>query len=91
MARGVKYDANRGGVRDLGRESFIGDAALNAAQSVLRFARSDDPNASYAAQKTSVTVGRRNELRNGASVRELQRSEGHIQRTLVRAAQEARG
>lgn len=89
MAR-VKYTPDRGGMRELGREAFIGQAAVEAGNAVAAWARGNDPDGEYGVQEVGVPAGRENEVRAGAVVTETQRGRGHFKRTLARAAQEAR-
>lgn len=91
MARNsVRYTPDHKGMRDFGREAFIGEAAVEAGRAVAAWARNNDPKGDYGAQEVGVTAGRNNEMRAGAVVTETVQGEGRWKRTLARAAQEAR-
>lgn len=90
MVKPVKYTPDYNGMRDFGREEFIGQAAVDAGRAVARWAKNNDPGGEYDVQETGVPSGRRNEIRAGAVVTETVRDRGHYKRTLARAAQEAR-
>ena len=86
----VKYTPDHNGMREFGREPFIGQAAVDAGQAVAAWARGNDPKGDYSVQEVGVTAGRSNEMRAGAVVTETVQGEGRWKRTLARAAQEAR-
>ena len=90
MASRVKYRPDRGGFRQMSRESWVEDAAMEGARAVAAWARANDPDGEYQAQAAGVAAGRSNEIRAGAVVTETVRGRGHFKRTLARAAQEAR-
>lgn len=86
----VKYTPDRNGMRDFGREPFVGQAAVEGGRAVASWARANDPKGDYGVQEVGVTAGRANEMRAGAVVTETAQGEGRWKRTLARAAQEAR-
>ena len=90
MAKSVKYTPDPAGVREFGREPFIGALSVDAGRAVAEWAKNDDPTGDYDVQEVGVPAGRQNEIRAGAVVTETVRGKGHFKRTLVRAAQEAR-
>lgn len=69
----MKYVPNRRGIKELGKSSGIGDAALAAAKKGVEAARSIAPSesgdyaASISAKKQTVHVGYNNDERAGAS------------------------
>lgn len=89
MAR-VKYTPDYAGVRDFGREPFIGEACVDAGRAVAAWAKDNDPDGEYDVQEVGVPAGRNNEIRAGAVVTETKQGRGAFKRTLARAAQEAR-
>ena len=86
----VKYTPDPRGMREFGRESFIGQAAVEGGRTIAAWARGNDPKGDYGVQEVGVTAGRSNEMRAGAVVTETVQGEGRWKRTLARAAQEAR-
>ena len=86
----VKYTPDYNGMRNFGRESFVGQAAVDAGRSVAAWAQSNDPTGGYSVQEVGVTAGRQNDMRAGAVVTETTSGRGRWKRTLARAAQEAR-
>lgn len=90
MARSVKYTPDYRGMRDFGREKFIGALSVDAGRAVAEWAKADDPGGEYDVHEVGVTAGRHNDLRAGAVVTETVRDRGHFKRSLARAAQEAR-
>jgi len=90
MAKSVKYTPDYGGMRELGRESFIGALSVDAGRAVAEWAKVNDPDGDYDVQEVGVPAGRQNDIRAGAVVTETKRGRGHFKRTLARAAQEAR-
>lgn len=90
MAKRVQYIPDRAGMRELGRERFVGQAAVSGANAIAAWARGNDPGAEYSVQEVGVTAGRANEFRAGAVVTETVRDRGPFKRTLARAAQQAR-
>lgn len=90
MAKSVRYTPDFAGMREFGREAFIGQAAVDAGRAVAAWAETNDPDGEYEVQEVGVTAGRQNDLRAGAVVTETVRGKGHFKRTLARAAQEAR-
>ena len=90
MAKSVKYTPDYRGTREFGRESFIGQVAVDAGRAVADWARLNDPDGAYEVQEVGVAAGRQNEIRAGAVVTETEAGQGRWRRTLARAAQEAR-
>ena len=90
MAKSVKYTPDYRGMRDFGRERFIGALAVDAGRVVAAWAKANDPGGEYDVQEVGVPAGRQNDIRAGAVVTETKRDRGHYKRTLARAAQEAR-
>lgn len=90
MARRVQYQSDPAGMRELGRERFIGQVAVEGANAVAAWARGNDPGGEYSVQEVGVNAGRANEMRAGAVVTETVRDRGPFKRTLARAAQQAR-
>lgn len=90
MAKSVKYTPDYRGMRDFGRETFIGALSVDAGRAVAEWAKVNDPEGEYSVDEVGVPAGRQNEIRAGAVVTETTRGRGHFKRTLARAAQEAR-
>jgi len=88
--RTISYTPDRNGMREFGREPFLGRVAVEGGNAVAAWARGNDPGGEYSVQEVGVTAGRANEMRAGAVVTETVRDRGHFKRTLARAAQQAR-
>lgn len=83
-----RYQPDRSGIRDLGRETAVGDACLDAARRIAAWAGQQDPKGSYVARPASLPAGYSNELRRGAVVEETRQGEGAEKRTLARSVNE---
>ena len=86
----VNYKPDPRGLRELGRSSGVGEAAMDGARAVAAFARVDNPSGAYDVTPATVTAGWRNEQRAGARVVETVMKAGARRRALSRAAQGAR-
>ena len=86
----VNYKPDPRGLRELGRSSGVGEAAMAGARAVAAFARADNPSGAYDVTPATVTAGWRNEERRGARVVETVMKAGARKRTLARAAGQAR-
>lgn len=83
-----RYQPDRTGIRELGREPAIGDACLTAARRVAEWANREDPAGAYQARPASIPAGRNNEIRRGAIVEETASGKGSELRVLARAVNE---
>jgi len=85
MAKKVRYEPDRNGLREVAREPWIQAVALEGAAKIAAWARQDDPRGGYDTGSATVTAGWDNERRAGAQVAETKRGDGANLRTLMRA------
>lgn len=67
-SKGMIYESNPAGVRELGTSSIMTNAALEVARRVSTAANGIDSKGNYSTRGISTTAGHANEPRNGAVV-----------------------
>ena len=90
MARGVKYEVEDDGLRELGRSAAMQQQTLDGARRIAETAQRDNPRGSYSVAPRTVVSGWAHERRAGAEVIEETPGDGPQRRSLARAVYGAR-